>query len=438
MNNGDNNNAHNNNSLSCTRELVKSGVRSAEQIASEFLSRINASADNCFISVLDGMAQAREIDDRARSGFDGKLLGAVVAIKDNMRYIGSVTTCGSAILTDKDTEDCEVVKKLKAAGAVIVGKTNMDEFAMGSSNATSAYGNVLNPLDRTRVPGGSSGGSAAAVASGLCMAALGSDTGGSIRQPASYCGVVGLKPTLGSIDGSGMYALSQDMDQIGPITKTVDENRLMFEVLSGTTMERAEVNGLTVGLVREFEHWYTEDTKKVIQRAKEVLSSIGCRFVEVSLPSADAAFATYRALGNTQSANNLREIGSAQERTDKLGIEVKKRILIGEYVLAHPEIAERAKRVKNKIIGEFEKAFDLCDIIVSPSAPSVAFKFTDDRNNKEIVYSDIFTQPPSIAGLPALSVPCVKGESGLPIGVQLVGKKNAENVLFELGKLFEQ
>ncbi|MBR2970409.1 MAG: Asp-tRNA(Asn)/Glu-tRNA(Gln) amidotransferase subunit GatA [Clostridia bacterium] len=432
MNNGDNNN-----SLELTRELVKSGARSAEQIASEYLGRINASGDNCFISVLDAMAQARDIDDKARSGFDGKLLGAVVAIKDNMRYIGSVTTCGSAILTDKDTEDCEVVKRLKAAGAVIVGKTNMDEFAMGSSNATSAYGNVLNPLDRTRVPGGSSGGSAAAVASGLCMAALGSDTGGSIRQPASYCGVVGLKPTLGSIDGSGMYALSQDMDQIGPITKTVDENRLMFEVLSGKAMEKAEVKGLTVGLVREFEHWYTEDTKRVIQRAKEVLSSIGCRFVEVSLPSADAAFATYRALGNTQSANNLRNIGTAQERTDKLGIEVKKRILIGEYVLAHPEIAERAKRVKNKIISEFAKAFNLCDIIVSPSAPSVAFKFTDDRNNKEIVYSDIFTQPPSIAGLPALSVPCVKGESGLPIGVQLVGKKNAENVLFEIGKLFE-
>ncbi|MBR2968157.1 MAG: Asp-tRNA(Asn)/Glu-tRNA(Gln) amidotransferase subunit GatA [Clostridia bacterium] len=427
----------NNNRISEIRENIKSGVISSKAVTLDILGKINNSDLNCFISLVDAVEQAEIMDEKIKNGFDGPLAGVPVAIKDNMRYKGSVTTCGSAILTQKDEINCAVVDRLREAGAIIIGKTNMDEFAMGSSNTTSAYGNVLNPVAKDRVPGGSSGGSAAAVAADLCYAALGSDTGGSIRQPASYCGVVGLKPTLGSIDGSGMYALSQDMDQIGPITKTVDENRILFEVLSGRKMQKAEINGLKIGFVNDFKAWYTQDTQKVINRAKEVLSKIGCSFTEIDLPSANAAFATYCVLGNAQSANNLRDIGTTAERDQRLGKEVKKRILIGEYVLCHPEIIDRAKRVKNKIIREFEEAFKLCDVIVSPSAPSVAFKFTDDRRNKEIVYSDIFTQPPSIAGLPALSVPCVTNEESLPIGVQLVGKKYSENVLFELGKMFE-
>ena len=427
----------NSNRISEIRENIKSGVVSCKAVTLDILDRINNSDLNSYISLVDAVEQAEIMDEKIKNGFDGPLAGVPVAIKDNMRYKGSVTTCGSAILTQKDEIDCAVVDRLKHAGAIIVGKTNMDEFAMGSSNTTSYYGNVLNPIAKDRVPGGSSGGSAAAVAAGLCYAALGSDTGGSIRQPASYCAVVGLKPTLGSIDGSGMYALSQDMDQIGPITKTVDENKVMFEVLSGRKMESTQINGLRIGFVNDFKAWYTQDTQRVVDRAKEILSSIGCTFVDVDLPSANAAFATYCVLGNAQSANNIRGIGNTSERDTKLGKEVKKRILIGEYVLSHLEIIEMAKRVKNKIIREFDRAFELCDVIVSPTAPSVAFKFTDDRKNKEIVYSDIFTQPPSIAGLPALSVPCVTNEELLPIGVQLVGKKYSENVLFELGKLFE-
>lgn len=435
MNDSDNSN----NRIADIKNKISSGVISCKEITLDILSKIKSSDLNCFITVLDAVAQAEAMDEKIRNGFSAPLAGVPVAIKDNMRYKGSITTCGSALLADAlpDEDDCEVVKKLKNAGAIIVGKTNMDEFAMGSSNTTSAFGNVLNPINKDCVPGGSSGGSASAVAAELCIAALGSDTGGSIRQPASYCGVVGLKPTLGSIDGSGMYALSQDMDQIGPITKTVDECKTMFEVLSGKKIAAKSVRGLRIGFVKDYEEWYTPDTFEVVRKAKETLSKHGCTFKEVRLPDAKAAFATYCALGNVQSANNLRRIGSVQDRDKKLGVEVKKRILIGEYVIAHPEVIERAKRVKEKIINEFSEAFKQCDVIVSPTAPSVAFKFTDDRNNKEIVYSDIFTQPPSIAGLPALSVPCVNDKCGMPIGVQLVADRLCEDVLFELGKLFE-
>ncbi|MCH5164214.1 MAG: Asp-tRNA(Asn)/Glu-tRNA(Gln) amidotransferase subunit GatA [Clostridiales bacterium] len=423
-------------SISGLRQQILSGVVSSKEITLDILSKIEASDLNCFISLLDAEEQARLIDEKIKCGFTGRLAGVPIAIKDNMRYKGSVTTCGSKILSGIDCEDAEVVKRLKAEGAVIIGKTNMDEFAMGSSNTTSAFGPVKNPLNNSCVPGGSSGGSAAAVSAGLCYGALGSDTGGSIRQPASYCGVVGLKPTLGSIDGTGMYALSQDMDQIGPITNCVDDCKLLFEVLSGRKLGEPNCHGLKIGLISEFESWYDTDTYKVIERAKEVLSAVGCTFVTLSAPSVNAAFATYCVLGNAQSANNLRGIGNEGERTQKLGKEVKKRVLIGEYVLSHPEIIEKAKRVKSRIIRELGAALEQCDIIISPTAPSKAFEFSADRSRKEIVYSDIFTQPSSIAGLPALSVPCVN-VGGMPIGVQIVGRKNAEDLLFALGKLFE-
>ena len=422
--------------ISFWRRHILSGLISSEEITGSFLIKINASELNCFVSLLDAREQAKRIDEKLKCGFNGRLAGIPIAIKDNMRYKGSVTTCGSKILSGTDCEDAEVVKRLKAEGAVIIGKTNMDEFAMGSSNTTSAFGPVKNPLNTNCVPGGSSGGSAAAVSAGLCCAALGSDTGGSIRQPASYCGVVGLKPTLGSIPSDGMYALSQDMDQIGPITNNVDDCKLLFEVLSGRSLGEPDCHGLKIGLLREYDDWYDADTYKVIERAKEVLSAAGCTFVELSAPSVNVAFATYCVLGNAQSANNLRSIGNMDERTQKLGREVKKRVLIGEYVLAHPEIIDKAKRVKGRIIRELNAALEQCDIIISPTAPSKAFEFSADRSRKEIVYSDVFTQPPSIAGLPALSVPCVNVD-GMPIGVQLVGRKNSEDLLFAVAKLFE-
>ncbi len=427
------------NRISDLRQKIMSGVVSSEEITLDILSKVKLSNLNCFITMLDAEKQAKQIDKRIKEGFCGRLAGIPVAIKDNMRFRGSVTTCGSAILKNAavDAEDCAVVERLKAEGAVIVGKTNMDEFAMGSSNTTSAFGPVLNPLDNKRVPGGSSGGSAAAVSAGLAYAALGSDTGGSIRQPASYCGVVGLKPTLGSIDGSGMYALSQDMDQIGPLTTNVDDCKLMFEVLSGREVGDCDCRGLKIGLIKEYESWYNNDTYRVIEKSKDLLTSLGCDFVELSAPSVNAAFATYCVLGNVQSANNLRNIGTPCERDRKLGNEVKKRILIGEYVISHPEIVDKAKRVKSRIIRELTAALEKCDIIISPTAPSVAFEFTEDRSKREIVYSDIFTQPPSIAGLPALSVPCYTRGDGLTVGAQLVGKKNSEGMLFSLGRLYE-
>ena len=415
--------------------MILSGVVSSEEITLDILRKAQQSDLNCYISFLDALPFAREVDKKIKDGFEGALAGVPVAIKDNMRYIGSVTTCGSALLKDAppDTVDCAVVKRLKDAGAVIIGKTNMDEFAMGSSNTTSAFGNVLNPIDKTRVPGGSSGGSAAAVRAGLCYAALGSDTGGSIRQPASYCGVVGLKPTFGSVDGGGMYALSQDMDQVGPITRTVDDNKLMFEVLTGRKIELPKTMGLKIGLIREFEAYCSHDVKRVVDRAKSVLSD--CEFVELSAPSIGLSYYVYSVLGNVQSANNIRPLGLAETRSS-LGKEVKKRILIGEYAISHPQIVELATEVKSHIVAELNKALSSCDVLLSPTAPSVAFHFTADRSGREIVFSDIFTQPASIAGLPALSVPCIE-VNGLPIGVQLFGAKNSEGLLFALGKRFE-
>ncbi len=426
--------------ISDLRQKILSGVISSEEITLEFLSRIEKNKKlNCFITMLDALEQARAVDKKIKDGFVGRLAGIPVAIKDNMRYKGSVTTCGSAILQDAlpDAYDCEAVKKLKAEGAVILGKTNMDEFAMGSSNTSSVFGPVLNPLDNGRVPGGSSGGSAVAVSAELCCAALGSDTGGSIRQPASYCGVVGLKPTLGSIDGNGMFALSQDMDQIGPLTRNVDDCKLMFEVLSGRKTVDIDCRGLKIGFIKEFESRYNDDTRKVIEKAKELLSDFGCTFVELSAPSVNAAFAVYLVLGNAQSANNLRNIGTSEERGKKLGDEVKKRVIIGEYVLSHPEIVDKAKRVKSGMISELDRALNECDAIVSPTAPSVAFTFDENRSKDEIVYSDIFTQPASIAGLPALSVPCYTRNDGLTVGAQIVARKNSESLLFSLGRLFE-
>ncbi len=424
-----------NNNIAQLKRLLKSRVISSEEITLDILRKIHNSDLNCFISLMDAQKQAIEADKKIILNEQGKLLGVPVAIKDNMRFIGSVTTCGSALLKDAapDAYDCEVVKRLKKEGAVIIGKTNMDEFAMGSSNMTSAFGNVCNPVDKSKVPGGSSGGSAAAVKAGLCYAALGSDTGGSIRQPASYCGVVGLKPTYGSIDGSGMYALSQDMDQIGPITNTVDDNKLLFEVLSGKEISLPNAQGLKIGLIKEFEAYYSPQVSRVIDRAKEVLGD--CTFVELSCPSIVLSYYVYSILGNIQSANNIRPLGTVESR-NRLGKEVVKRILIGEYALRNPYIIERAKKVKSDIISQLSYALNECDVIISPTAPSVAFDFDADKKRKEIVFSDIFTQPASIAGLPALSVPCIEAD-GLPIGIQFFGAKNSEGLLFALGKRFE-
>ncbi len=425
----------NSNNIAQLKQMLLSRVVSSEEITLDILRKIERSDLNCFIALLNGKEQAIEADKKIASVGTGKLLGVPVAIKDNMRFIGSVTTCGSALLRDAapDTVDCEAVKRLRDAGAVIIGKTNMDEFAMGSSNMTSAFGYVHNPVDKTRVCGGSSGGSAAAVKAGLCYAALGSDTGGSIRQPSSYCGVVGLKPTYGTIDGSGMYALSQDMDQIGPITRTVDDNKLMYEVLSGREISLSSTSGLRIGLIKEFESFYSPQVMGVINRAREVLGN--CNFTEVSCPTIGLAYYVYSVLGNIQSANNIRPLGDVADR-NKLGNEVKKRILIGEYMIKHPQIAERAKEVKQIIISELDKALCECDVIISPTAPSCAFEFTADKKRKEIVYSDIFTQPASIAGLPALSVPCIE-VGGLPVGIQIFGAKYSEGLLFSLGKRFE-
>lgn len=425
-------------SVSKIREDVLSGAKSAKSIALDILSRIKENARlNAFVCVCDDvLQQAESVDEAVKNGFNGRLAGVPVAIKDNMDMKGYVTSCGSELLKNSPVamEDCRVVKLLKAEGAVIIGRTNMDEFAMGSSNTTSAYGCVLNPLDNAKVPGGSSGGSAAAVAASLCAAALGSDTGGSIRQPASYCGVVGLKPTIGSIDGEGVFPLSQSFDSVGPITSTVEDCVTMFEVLSGRKIEKMS-SPKKVGVISEYFDKYTPELSRLMDEVKRKFGD--CELVTVSVPSVLKAFVTYCALGNKEAAINIKPLGTAMDRGEKIGKEAIKRILIGEYVLQHPSIASDALKMAKRIKSELKEALKECDVIVSPTAPSEAFAFVDDRSRAEIVYSDLFTQPPSIAGLPAISVPFFIGEHGLPIGVQIIADENREDLLFAFAKRFE-
>ena len=420
------------------RNDVLSGAVSAKSVALDILRRIRENADlNVYVSVCDDVIQqAEKVDEMVKNGFRGVLAGVPVAVKDNMDVKGYVTACGSDLRRDfaPASEDCDVVKRLKAEGAVIVGRTNMDEFAMGSSNTTSAFGCVLNPLDKSKVPGGSSGGSAAAVAASLCAAALGSDTGGSIRQPASYCGVVGLKPTINSISGKGVFPLSQSFDSVGPITSSVSDNVLLFEVLSGKKV--ADVpSPKKVGIINDYSDRYTPTLVGLMDAAKSKLSD--CEFVTLSVPSVLKAFVTYCALGNKEAAANIKPLGNAVERGTKMGREVLKRILIGEYVQNHKSVAKDAERVVAEIKKELGAAFKQCDVIISPTAPSEAFAFSDDRSKTEIVYSDLFTQPPSIAGLPAISVPFFSGENGLPIGLQIIADYGREDLLMAFAKRFE-
>ena len=277
-------------------------------------------------------------------------------------------------------------------------------------------------------------GSAAAVAASLCAAALGSDTGGSIRQPASYCGVVGLKPTIGSIDGEGVFPLSQSFDSVGPITSTVEDCVTMFEVLSGRKIEKMS-SPKKVGVISEYFDKYTPELSRLMDEVKRKFGD--CELVTVSVPSVLKAFVTYCALGNKEAAINIKPLGTAMDRGEKIGKEAIKRILIGEYVLQHPSIASDALKMAKRIKSELKEALKECDVIVSPTAPSEAFAFVDDRSRAEIVYSDLFTQPPSIAGLPAISVPFFIGEHGLPIGVQIIADENREDLLFAFAKRFE-
>ena len=394
--------------------------------------------------------------------------GVPVAIKDNMCVEGTKTTCGSKILgAYRPPYTATAVARLQEAGAVVVGKTNLDEFAMGSSTENSAFGPTRNPWDATCAPGGSSGGSAAAVASGMAAAGLGSDTGGSIRQPASLCGVVGMKPTYGRVSRYGLVAFASSLDQIGPFARTVEDTALVLNSLCGKDARDATsagttvpdfggelgkgIKGLRVGVPWEFLGPHVDPAVRAsFDRTIDAAKRDGAEIVDVALPNADFGLAAYYIVANAEASANLARFdgvryGHRSARTDTLhdvyaktreegfGREVKRRVLLGTYVLSagyYDAYYRRAQQVRSLIIRDFATAFERCDVVALPTAPTPAFKLGDKTDDPILMYlNDVFTIPVNLAGLPGISVPCGISPEHLPIGLQLIGRAFEETTL---------
>ena len=423
-----------------------------------------------FLSVdHDGVrARARELTNRPRSRADVPLAGLPVAIKDNMCIEGTHTTCGSKILgTYHPPYTATVVERLQNAGAIVIGKTNLDEFAMGSSTENSAFGPTRNPWDISRAPGGSSGGSAAAVAAGMAAAALGSDTGGSIRQPASFCGVVGMKPTYGRVSRYGLVAFASSLDQIGPFTRSVEDMGLVLNVICGkdardatsasqpvpdfTQGLSAGVKGMRIGVPFSFlgEH-IDASVRACFDGLVESLKREGATITEIDLPHAKHGLAAYYIIANAEASANLARFDGIryghrsarakslddvymQTREEGFGREVKRRVLLGTYVLSagyYDAYYRRAQQVRTLIIRDFATAYEKCDVVLLPTAPTPAFKLGEKTEDPILMYlNDIFTIPVNLAGLPGISVPCGLSPAGLPIGAQLIGRAFDETTL---------
>lgn len=407
----------------------------------------------------------------------GVLSGIPMAIKDNICTKGVKTTCASHMLEDfVPCYDATVMEKLKAQKAVMLGKVNMDEFAMGSTTENSAFQVTKNPVDITCVPGGSSGGSAAAVAAGFAPFALGSDTGGSIRQPAAFCGVVGMKPTYGAVSRFGLVAFASSLDQIGPLTKNVYDNALVFSAISGHDAKDATsiadgyadslaaiekgVRGMKVALpVEFFAEGIDSEVKNAVFAAAKRFEALGASISEVKMPALADALPAYYVISSAEASSNLARFdgvrygkraevyGDIDElykntRNEGFGDEVKRRIMLGTFALSsgyYDAYYKKALQARSLIIAEYEKVFEKFDFILSPVAPTPAYKLGSKTGNPiEMYLGDIYTVPVNIAGVPALSLPCGKTESGLPIGMQLIGKALSEPLLYRAGFAFEK
>jgi aspartyl-tRNA(Asn)/glutamyl-tRNA(Gln) amidotransferase subunit A len=454
---------------------------SARRLVEEFYRKIQADDPdiNAYLTLCEDRAlrQAGWIDDLAGRGDSlPPLAGAPVAIKDVMVTKGIRSTAGSRILNNFiPPYDCTAVARLEAAGAIVLGKTNCDEFAMGSSNENSAYGVVRNPRDRSRVPGGSSGGSAAAVAAGTAVAALGSDTGGSIRQPAAFCGVVGLMPTYGRVSRYGLIAFASSLDHIGPITKTVKDAAIILRHIAGrdpldsTSADLPvpdyeqeigrPVTGLKLGVPREyFGEGLDAEVRKGVEAAIQLLATAGCEIVPISLPHTPYAIPTYYLIATAEASSNLARYDgvrygyrTSQARTlsemyrktrdEGFGAEVKRRIMLGTYALSsgyYDAYYLKAQRVRTLLTRDFEEAFRKVDAIVTPTTPTAAFKLGEKTDDPLAMYlADIYTVVGDLVGVPGISVPCGQTKSGLPIGFQILGKHFDEGTVLRLGHAVE-
>jgi aspartyl-tRNA(Asn)/glutamyl-tRNA(Gln) amidotransferase subunit A len=465
---------------SLRRSIAGREVKAADVVRAA-LDRIERLSDlNAFITVCEDAAieRAEEIDRAAAEGQElPPLAGAIIAIKDNMILRDVRTTAGSRILSNyRPPYTATAVERLQAAGAIIVGKTNLDEFAMGSSNENSAYGPVKNPWDRSRVPGGSSGGSAVAVAAGMAMAALGSDTGGSIRQPASLCGVVGLKPTYGRVSRYGLIAFGSSLDQIGPLANSVGDAAQVLNVIAGrdpkdstssdieagnyTKALKEDVRGLRVGVPREY---YGEgldaEVKASLEVAIDKLKELGAEVVDVSLPNTEYAVPVYYLIATAEASSNLARYDGvrygfraeeaktlkhmySRTRDEGFGTEVKRRIMLGTYALSagyYDAYYGKAQKVRSLIERDFRSAFATCDIIATPTSPTPAFRLGEKTSDPlEMYLSDIYTITANLAGVPGLSMPCGISSEGLPIGIQLIGRHFDEATLLKAAHNLER
>jgi aspartyl-tRNA(Asn)/glutamyl-tRNA(Gln) amidotransferase subunit A len=462
------------------RRQLTAGELTSVELTRAFLDRIKATGDqlNTFITVCEEAAlnAAAAADRRIAAGAAAPLTGMPLAVKDIFNTAGVRTSCGSKILAAYvPPYDATAIARLREQDAVILGKLNMDEFAMGSSNENSAAGPVRNPWDLERVPGGSSGGSAAAVAAGQALATLGTDTGGSIRQPACHCGVVGLKPTYGRVSRYGVIAYASSLDQVGPLARTVEDCALLLGAVAGydpadsTSVDiplpdyranlQAGVKGKKIGLPKEyFIAGLDPDVKRAIDAALTTYQELGAELVEVSLPHTDYAVACYYLIATAEASSNLarydgvrfglrRDEGEGlldmyqQTRAAGFGAEVKRRIMLGTYALSsgyYDAYYLKAQKVRTLIRQDFLSAFEKVDVLLTPVAPTPAFKLGEKTGDPLQMYlSDIFTIPVNLAGTCGLSLPCGVSGAGLPIGLQLIGKPFAEGELLQTAWAFE-
>jgi len=465
------------------RKEINTGKASVKELISDFLSKVEKINPkiNAYTTITKEKAitTAEFIDNKILNNDQLPLLaGFPLAIKDNLCTKGDITSCSSNMLKDFVAPyESTATKNLWKSGAICIGKTNLDEFAMGSSTETSVFGVTSNPWDINRVPGGSSGGSAASVAAGLCLASLGSDTGGSIRQPASFCGVVGLKPTYGRVSRWGLIAFASSLDQIGPITNTVsDAAEILFSIagkdsLDSTSLDltvpdyikdlNKSIKGLKIGIITEcFDHpGLNKEVKTSVLEALKRFKSLGAEIIEINCPRFNDGIATYYVIAPCEASANLARYDgvkygyrcdnpdnllemTSKTRSEGFGDEVQRRILIGTYALSagySDAYYKKAQKVRTLIKNDFDNAFKKVDVLVTPTCPSTAFLKGDYSNDPLSMYlSDLLTVPANLAGIPAISIPCGFDNNGLPIGLQIIGDALQESKILNVAHIFEK
>lgn len=463
------------------REMLDSKEISAVELTEQYLDRIENSDKeiNSYITVCkeNALADAKKAQEVIDSGNSGAFTGLPISVKDNICTLGVKTTCASHMLDDFiPPYNATVMEKLKKDNIVMLGKTNMDEFAMGGSSQTSYFGGVKNPYDLTRVTGGSSGGAAASVSADLCAAALGSDTGGSVRQPASFCGVTGLKPTYGTVSRWGLIAFASSLDQIGVIAKSAEDTGYMLEGIYGydendaTSSKKSEgnynsligsdVSKLKIGVPKEFfGDGLNDEVKTAVLNAVEYYKKLGCEIVDVSLPSLEYAVSAYYLISSAEAASNLSRFDGIKyglrsglgedfndliknSRREGFGQEVKRRIMLGNYALCsgyYDAYYKNATHIRTQIRNEYADIFSKCDVMLTPTAPTTAYKIGEQENDPVKMYlADIYTVTVNIAGLPAISTTCGYDSKGLPIGMSLIGKAFDEKTIIAVCDRFEK